>query len=79
MTKEDATKFYKKEKTLRGILQLDLEQKKEVTLYYCEDYYNYFFGVMPVSTGCIKEYEMYVDYSSPIYEMLCRPYEGKVN
>lgn len=58
MTKEDATKFYKKEKTLRGILQLDLEQKKEVTLYYCEDYYNYFFGVMPVSTGCIKEYEM---------------------
>ena len=42
MTKEEAAKFYEKEKTLKGKLQLDLEGKKEVTLYYCEDYYNYF-------------------------------------
>ena len=58
MTKEEATKFYEKEKTLKGRLQLDLEEKKEVTLYYCEDYYNYFYGVMPISTGCIKKYEL---------------------
>lgn len=58
MTKEEAVKFYDKEKTLKGKLQLDLEQKKEVTLYCCEDYYNYFYGVMPISTGCIKEYEL---------------------
>ena len=42
MTKEEAKEFYEKEKTLKGKLQLDLEEKKEVTLYYCEDYYNYF-------------------------------------
>lgn len=58
MSKEEARKFYEKEKTLKGKLQLDLEQKKEVTLYYCEDYYNYFYGVMPISTGCIKKYEL---------------------
>ena len=58
MTKEEAEKFYEKEKTLKGRLQLELEEKKEVTLYYCENYYNYFYGVMPVSTGCIKEYEL---------------------
>ncbi len=58
MTKNEAEKFYEKEKTLKGRLQLELEEKKEVTLYYCENYYNYFYGVMPVSTGCIKEYEL---------------------
>ena len=58
MSKEDAIKFYEKEKTLKGKLQLDLKEKKEITLYYCEDYFNYFYGVMPISTGCIKQYEL---------------------
>ena len=58
MTKKEAEEFYKKEKTLKGKLQLDLEEKKEVTLYYCEEYYNYFYGVMPISTGCIKEFDI---------------------
>lgn len=58
MTKEEAKVFYEKEKTLKGKLQLDLKEKENVTLYYCEDYYNYFYGVMPISTGCIKKYEI---------------------
>ena len=58
MPKEEAIKFYEREKTLKGKLQLELKEKEGVTLYYCEDYYNYFYGVMPVSTGCIKCYEL---------------------
>jgi len=58
MTKEEATEFYEKEKTLKGKLQLDLKTKKEVTLYYCEDYYNYFYGVLPIATGVIDKYEI---------------------
>ena len=58
MTKEEAVKFYEKEKTLKGKLQLDLKQKKEVTLYYCENYYNYFYGVLPISTGFAENYEI---------------------
>ena len=58
MTKEEAKHFFEKEKTLKGKLQLELETKENVTLYYCEDYYNYFYGVMPISTGCIRNYEL---------------------
>ena len=36
MTKEEAIKFYEKEKTLRGILQLDNKEKEEVSLYFCD-------------------------------------------
>lgn len=58
MTKQEAKEFYKNEKTLKGILQLDLKQKENVTLYYCEDYYNYFYGVMPISTGYMPVFEI---------------------
>ena len=58
MSKEEAEKFYEKEKTLRGILQLDNNQKAGVSLYFCEDYYNYFYGVMPISTEYIKVFEI---------------------
>lgn len=58
MTREEAIEFYKKEKTLKGKLQLDIEKDKNILLYYCEDYYNYFYGVMPLSTGCIDVFEI---------------------
>ena len=58
MTREEAKEFYQQNDTLVGKLQLDVEEKKEITLYYCEDYYNYFFGVMPTSTGIIKNFEI---------------------
>ena len=57
MTKEEAIEFYKNENTLKGKLQLDVNDKN-VLLYYCEDYYNYFYGVMPMSTGCINVFEI---------------------
>jgi uridine kinase len=53
MSKEEAEKFYEKETTLRGRLQTDID-KDRVSLYYCEDYYNYFYGIMPISTGLIN-------------------------
>lgn len=58
MSKEEAEKFYEKEKTIRGKLQLDNEQKKGVSLYFCEEYYNYFYGIMPISTGFIRLFEI---------------------
>ena len=58
MTKKEAVKFYEQEKTLKGKLQLDLKEKKEVTLYYCENYYNYFYGVLPISTCFEGKYEI---------------------
>lgn len=58
MTREEAEKFYDKEKTIRGMLQLDNQYKEEVSLYFCEDYYNYFYGVMPISTGYVKYFDI---------------------
>lgn len=58
MTKEEAEKFYQKENTLRGRLQLDNKYKDNVSLYFCKDYYNYFYGVMPISTGYINLFDV---------------------
>lgn len=60
MTKEEAKKFYDREQTIRGKLQLDNKDKDTVSLYFCEDYYNYFYGVMPISTGYTKIFDLKV-------------------
>ena len=58
MTRDEAIEFYKKERTVKGKLQLDIEHDKNILLYYCEKYYNYFYGAMPLSTGIINVFEV---------------------
>ena len=53
MTKEEAEKFYEEQPTLKGKLQTDVN-KERISLYFCGEYYNYFYGIMPISTGAIK-------------------------
>jgi len=74
MSKEEAEKFYDKEKTIRGKLQLDNRQKDEVSLYFCDEYYNYFYGVMPISTSYVQHFEI-VSY----HEGLLLRYPSKTN
>ena len=58
MSKKAAKEFYSKEKNEKGRLQIEDGYKDTVSLYYCEDYYNYFYGVLPISTGFAKLYEI---------------------
>ena len=58
MSKEDAKLFYQNENTDKGILQIDLKEKEHVTLYWCENYFNYFYGILPITTGAMKIYEI---------------------
>ncbi|MBP3502639.1 MAG: nucleoside kinase [Clostridia bacterium] len=58
MSKKEAKEFYSKEKNEKGRLQIEDGYKDTVSLYYCEDYYNYFYGVLPISTGFAKLYEI---------------------
>ncbi len=58
MKKEEAIEFIKKENTGIGKIQIENKEKEEVSFYFCENYYNYFFGVMPVSTGYIKLFDI---------------------
>ena len=57
MTPEEAEKFYKEESTIRGKLQLNVKKHK-VSLYFCEEFFNYFYGTMPISTGFAKYYDL---------------------
>ncbi len=56
MTQEEAKAFYEKENTLRGRIQVDVEEN--LSLYFCEDYYNYLFGIMPISTNFATIYDL---------------------
>ena len=58
MTKEDAEVFYKDKITTKGRLQLELQTKKQVSLYWCEEYFNYFYGILPINTGILNLYEI---------------------
>ncbi len=58
MTPEEAKLFYEKEQSIRGRLQINTETKETISLYYCGEYYNYFYGVMPVSTGYMKVFDI---------------------
>lgn len=66
MTAEEAKAFYEKEESEKGILQINTETKEVVSLYYCKDYYNYFYGVMPISTGALKVFDL-VKYGKRIF------------
>lgn len=58
MTRREAIKFYKDATSMKGKLQLELPGRNIVTIYHCNDYYNYLYGVMPLQTGAISAYEL---------------------
>lgn len=58
MPREKAIEFLQKENTTIGKSQLENKEKQTMSLYFCDDYYNYFFGVMPISTGYVKLFDI---------------------
>ena len=58
MNREQAEEFYQEQKTCKGMLQLDLSRNKFVYMYFCEDYYNYFYDILAISTGVIKLFDL---------------------
>lgn len=58
MPREQAIEFLETENTDIGKAQLENKTKEMLSLYFCEGYYNYFFGVMPISTGFIRLFDI---------------------
>ena len=58
MNREEAIKFFEETGTIRGRLQVDDPENKEIIMYYCEDYYNYFYGLLASNTGCLNLFEL---------------------
>ena len=45
ISQKQAEQFYKETQTARGKLQYDLKSNKKIYMYYCEDYFNYCYGI----------------------------------
>ena len=58
MNKKEAEEFIKRENTGIGKIQIQNKDKNDVSFYFCEDYFNYFYGVMPISTGFIRKFDI---------------------
>ena len=58
MTREEAEKFYKETNTPKGRLQFDLEEKEDINMYYCDNYFNYFYEVIATHTGVAKLFDL---------------------
>ena len=58
MTRDEAQKFYEETNTIRGKLQFDLESNNEIVMYFCENYYNYFYGIIAANTGAINLFDI---------------------
>ncbi len=57
MSLEEAKKFYEQGRKSRGRLQVR-DNAKKISLYFCEDYYNYLYGPLPISTGVTKIFDL---------------------
>lgn len=58
MTREEAEKFYKETNTPKGRLQFDLEEKEDINMYYCDNYFNYFYEIIATHTGVAKLFDL---------------------
>lgn len=58
MTRKEAEEFYQRTDTSKGRLQFDFKENKEIYMYFCEDYYNYCYGVMASRTGMVSLFEI---------------------
>lgn len=60
MTREEGIEFYKDKGNKRGGFQLYNKEKEKVDVYFIDDFYNYFYGIMPDRTGRLKEFNLEV-------------------
>ena len=58
MDRNEAEKFYKENDVSKGRLQFDLKENKDIYMYFCEDYFNYCYGILANRTGINKIFEI---------------------
>ena len=58
MTREDAEVFFEKNNTSKGRLQFDLEEKQEINMHFCGEYFNYIYETIATHTGATQIFEL---------------------
>lgn len=57
-TREEAEKFYEVNHVSKGRIQLDLESNNEISLYFCEEYFNYFCCLLGSRTKVVNKFDL---------------------
>ena len=60
MTREEAEKFYQETNSAKGRLQFDLEERQNINMYYCDEYYNYIYEIIATHTGVTKIFDLQI-------------------
>ena len=63
MSREEAQKFFDETDSSKGRIQLDLEHNSKICLYYCEDYFNFFYSLLANRTGIIDLFDLVIYYN----------------
>ena len=58
MTRDEAEKFFAQNNTSKGRLQMDLEEKQEINMCFCEDYFNYLYETIATHTGVTQIFDL---------------------
>ncbi len=58
MTREEAEKFFEENHTSKGRLQLDSEEKQEINMCFCADYFNYLYETIATHTGATQIFDL---------------------
>ncbi len=58
MNRKEAEQFYKQTNTPKGRLQLDLKENPNINMYYCDNYFNYFYELIATHTGVTKIFDL---------------------
>ena len=58
MNREEAEEFFEENNTKRGLLQFELKSNNKIYMNFCEDYFNYCYGIMANRTGVIKTFNV---------------------
>ena len=58
MSREQAQKFFEENKTSKGRLQLDSEDKHEINMCFCKDYFNYLYETIATHTGATQIFDL---------------------
>lgn len=77
LTIEEAMNLYEKAGREDKIGLLETRMKSHVSMYYCGNTFNYFYGVMPISTGYMKYFDV-IAYENGILLVYPRRFSPKV-
>ena len=58
MSREEAERFFEENHTSKGRLQLDSEEKQEINMCFCEDYFNYLYETIATHTGATQIFDL---------------------